>query len=134
MALRLTLSNRLENQKLLEDFIQKWAQQRGLSANRRTALPRVAGTIFRHLVTQAYRPPQPGSISISLEEKGPRLCLVFEDDAPAHSPEVLNGLTTPEAHKQNVPSNSKKSQPIAESLIYYRTGDRKNRLVVFLTL
>ncbi|MBM4276000.1 MAG: ATP-binding protein [Deltaproteobacteria bacterium] len=134
MPLRLTLSNRLENLKLLEDFIHKWAQQRGLTAIRLSGLEQVAGAIFRHLVTQAYRPNQPGSISIILEEKGPRLRLVFEDDAPPHPPEVLNGLAQPGNSNQSSGSNLKKSQPWAESLVYYRTGDRKNRLVVFLSL
>lgn len=133
MSLRLTLSNRLENLKLLEDFIHKWARQRGLTSNRRAGLELVAATIFRHLVTQAYRPHQPGSISVTLEEKGPRLRLVFEDDAPPHPPEVLNGLTQPGGPNQSAGANLK-SQPWAESLVYYRTGDRKNRLVVFLSL
>jgi hypothetical protein len=134
MSLRLILSNRLENQKLLEDFIQEWAQHRGLTANRGTGLQRVVGAIFRHLVTQAYRPHQPGSISIVLEEKGPRLQLIFEDDASPHPPALLNGLAEPPASLQGADSGQKKSQPWAESLVYYRTGDRKNRLVIFLTL
>jgi hypothetical protein len=134
MPLRLSLSNRLENLKLLEDFLHTWAQQRGLPANRRTGLQRVAGIIFRRLVTRAYRPYQPGSISVVVEEKGPRLRLVFEDDAPPHSPGVLNDLKYSPNADADADSNQKKAQPWIESLVYYRTSDRKNRLVVFLAL
>jgi anti-sigma regulatory factor (Ser/Thr protein kinase) len=123
---RLTLTNRPENQRLLLDFIQRWAKDRSLLPARLESLELAAGKIFRHLVDHAYQPGEPGSIAVQLEEKGPRLRLMFEDDAkppgldpkgedPPANPPHLNGL-----------------QHLAESLIYYRTADRKNRLVVFL--
>ncbi len=119
---RLTMTNRPENLRLLLDFVQKWARDRNLPAARRETLELAAAEIFRHLVEQAYQPGEPGSIAVDLEEKGPRLRLMFEDDArPPSSQETrpaaphFNGL-----------------QRLAESLIYYRTADRKNRLVVFL--
>ena len=124
---RLTLTNRPENLRLLLDFIHKWSRDRSLPPARLDSLELVAGQIFRHLVEHAYQPGEPGSIAVALEEKGPRLRLMFEDDAkppitgnpkaadPPSNPPHLNGL-----------------QHLAESLIYYRTADRKNRLVVFL--
>ena len=89
MDSRLTLSNRPENLKLLMDYVRQWARDRGLSSNRRRGLEKAAEEIFRHLVTHAYQPDQPGSIAISLEEKGPRLRLMFEDDAAAPHPNHL---------------------------------------------
>lgn len=124
---RLTLTNRPENLRLLLDFIQRWASDRSLPPARLDSLELAAGKIFRHLVDHAYQPGEPGSIAVELVEKGPRLRLMFEDDAkpsstgnpktadPPVNPPHLNGL-----------------QHLAESLIYYRTADRKNRLVVFL--
>ena len=124
---RLTLGNRLENLNPLMNYVRKWAEDRSLSPNRRCSLEKVVEDIFRHLVTYAHQPDQPGSIAISLEERGPRLRLMFEDDAAPHNPSSLpdgpaligcldNGL-----------------QPLAESLVYIRTADRKNRTIVFLT-
>ncbi|MCL4502599.1 MAG: ATP-binding protein [Deltaproteobacteria bacterium] len=127
-ASRLTLTNRPENLRLLLDFIQKWGKDRSLPQARLDSLEMAAGKIFRHVVDHAYQPGEPGSIAVQLQEKGPRLRLMFEDDAkppgeaapnaddPPASPPHLNGL-----------------QHLAESLIYYRTADRKNRLVVFLS-
>jgi hypothetical protein len=124
---RLTLTNRPENLRLLLGFVHNWSRDRSLSPARVDSLELVAGQIFRHLVEYAYQPGEPGSISVALEEKGRRLRLMFEDDAkppvtgnpkaadPPSNPPHLNGL-----------------QHLAESLIYYRTADRKNRLVVFL--
>ena len=71
---RLTLSNRPENLKPLMNYVRKWAEDRGLSPNRRCSLEKAVEDIFRHLVTYAYQPDQPGSIAISLEERGPRNC------------------------------------------------------------
>ncbi|MFI5329837.1 MAG: ATP-binding protein [Desulfobaccales bacterium] len=124
---RLTLTNRPENLRLLLDFVHRWSRDRSLPPARLDSLELVAGQIFRHLVEHAYQPGEPGSIAVALEEKGRRLRLMFEDDAkppitgnskaadPPSNPPHLNGL-----------------QHLAESLIYYRTADRKNRLVVFL--
>ncbi len=124
---RLTLTNRPENLRLLLDFVHKWSRDRSLAPARLDSLELVAGKIFRHLVEHAYQPGEPGSIAVALGEKGRRLRLMFEDDAkppipgnpkaadPPSNPPHLNGL-----------------QHLAESLIYYRTGDKKNRLVVFL--
>ncbi|MDP3181813.1 MAG: ATP-binding protein [Desulfobaccales bacterium] len=135
MSSRLTLSNRQENLKLLLEFVGKWAQERGLSASRQASLKGVTGEIFRHLVTHAYRPEQPGSITVVLEEKGPRLRLIFEDDAAPHNPLQPDKPTTPQgtSSAEGTPP-LRRVQQMADSLIYYRTPDRKNRLVVFLTL
>jgi anti-sigma regulatory factor (Ser/Thr protein kinase) len=135
MAARLTLSNRPENLKLLLDFVGKWAQERGLSASRQAGLKGVSIEIFRHLVAHAYLPEQPGSITVVLEEKGPRLRLLFEDDAAPHNPIQPDKATTPQgtSSAEGTPS-LRRVQQLADSLIYYRTPDRKNRLVVFLTL
>lgn len=128
---RLTLTNRPENLKLLLDFIKNWARDRSLPAGRRDSLTLAAGEIFQHLVGHAYQPGEPGSIAVEVEEKGPRLRLMFEDDArpqnlpgrPAATSGCAGGGDTP--HLNGL-------QRLAESLIYYRTADRKNRLVVFL--
>lgn len=134
MLSRVTLSNREGNYQLLLDFIRKWAQERGLSATRRDGLEQAAEAIFRQLLAEAYRPYQPGSIAVELEEKGARLRLMFEDDAPPYVPTGFTGSQNPgpsAAPGRVLHLNG--LQPVAESLIYYRTADRKNRLVVFLT-
>ena len=130
MDSRLTLSNRPENLKLLMDYVGKWARDRGLSSMRRRGLKKAVEEIFHHLVTYAYQPDQPGSIAISLEERGPRLRLMFEDDAAPHNP---NRLPAPDGPNPIGSFLDNGLQQLAESLVYYRTADRKNRMVVFLT-
>jgi anti-sigma regulatory factor (Ser/Thr protein kinase) len=130
---RLTLSNRPENLKVLLHFLQKWAQDHALAPPRRAHLEQVAAEIFQHLLTHAFRSDQPGSIAVVLEEKGPRLRLMFEDDAP-HTSIRINGPGAPDAKG---PSSCdiflSHLDQIAESVIFYRTTEHKNRLVVFLT-
>jgi anti-sigma regulatory factor (Ser/Thr protein kinase) len=133
MSSRLTVSNRQNNVKVLVDFVQQWGQERGLSSSRRDTLERAVCGIFQHLVSHAYEPEQPGSIAIVLEEKGSRLRLMFEDDAPPHNPTGFNSLQ-PGAPSLSSGPNLLSVRPLADSLIYYRTTDRKNRLVVFLTM
>ncbi len=133
MASRLTVSNRQENEKVLVDFVHQWSGERGLAAARRKTLEQAVSGIFRHLVSHAYEPGQPGSIAMMLEEKGPRLRLMFEDDAPAHNPTGFNSHH-PGAPGSNPVPNLLSVRPLADSLIYYRTTDQKNRLVVFLTM
>jgi anti-sigma regulatory factor (Ser/Thr protein kinase) len=130
MNSRLTLGNRPENLKLVIAYVGKWAGDHGLSSERRRGLEQAAAEIFRHLVTRAYQPDQPGSIAISLEERGPRLRLTFEDDAAPHNPHRLPGTDEPGPTGAFLDDGL---QQLAESLIYYRTADRKNRMVVFLT-
>jgi anti-sigma regulatory factor (Ser/Thr protein kinase) len=132
MTSRLTLGNRQKNLKLLLDYVRKWAEERGLPPNRKRGLEKAAEEIFRHLVAHAYRPGQPGSITLTLEEKGPRLRLTFEDDAAPHNPTCVCSITGPEASDRANSSLCNGLQQLADSLVYYRTGDRKNRLVVFL--
>jgi anti-sigma regulatory factor (Ser/Thr protein kinase) len=132
MNSRLTLSNRPENLKLLMDYVGQWARDRGLSPMRRRGLEKAVEEIFRHLLTHAYQPDQPGSIAISLEERGPRLRLTFEDDAVPHNPACLTGLAEADHSAQMGCSFFNDLQQLAESLVYYRTADRKNRMVVFL--
>jgi anti-sigma regulatory factor (Ser/Thr protein kinase) len=127
---RLTLSNRAENLKPLMRYVRKWAEERGLSANRRSSLEKAVEDIFRHLVTYAYQPGQPGSIAISLAEKGPRLRLMFEDDAAPHNPSRLPAMQGPALSGCRLDFGL---QQLAESLVYFRTPDRKNRMIVFLT-
>ena len=129
---RLLLSNRPENLRLLLDFVQKWARERNLSADRLQSLEVAAGKIFRHLVDYAYQPGEPGSITVALAEKGPRLQLMFEDGAgPSVLPESSPG--NPKAGEPHNPAPHLNGLPRSvESLIYYRTADRKNQLVVFL--
>ena len=131
---RITLSNRPENLKLLLDFVGKWSRDRGLSSRRQHNLETAATKIFGHLVSHAYRPGQPDSIVISLEEKGPRLRLIFEDDAAPLPPAGQGGLPAPALPVLGKDlSQLNGLQQLAESLSYYRTSDRKNRLVFFLT-
>jgi anti-sigma regulatory factor (Ser/Thr protein kinase) len=125
----LTLSNRPENLKLLLDYVRQWAKDRGLSPNRRRSLEKAVAEIFHHLVTYAYQPHQPGSIAISLEERGPRLRLMFEDDAAPYQP---GSLPAPVGLAPTVRSLDNGLQQLVESLVYYRTADRKNRMVFFL--
>jgi anti-sigma regulatory factor (Ser/Thr protein kinase) len=127
---RLTLSNRPENLKPLMNYVRKWVEDRGLSPNRRRSLEKAVEEIFRHLVTYAYQPDQPGSIAISLEERGPRLRLMFEDDAAPHNP---SSLPAPDGSALIGCCLDNGLQQLAESMVYYRTADRKNRVIVFLT-
>ena len=127
---RLTLSNRPENLKQLMRYLRQWAEDRGLSPNRRHSLEKTAEDIFRHLVTYSYQPDQPGSIAVSLEERGPRLRLMFEDDAAPHHPSSLPAPDAPALSRCFLDNNL---QQLAESLVYFRTADRKNRMIVFLT-
>jgi anti-sigma regulatory factor (Ser/Thr protein kinase) len=129
----LTLSNRRENLKLLTDYVRKWAKDRGLSPSRRRSLEKASEEIFRHLVAHAFQPDQPGSISIALEVRGPRLRLMFEDDAAPHNPSSLSGLPAPNGPDPAGSSLYNGLQQLAESVVYYRTAERKNRLVLFLT-
>ncbi|MGP8050439.1 MAG: ATP-binding protein [Desulfobaccales bacterium] len=132
VASRLTLTNRPENLRLLQDFIGQWSKDRGLPAARLRSLELAAQRIFQHLVDHAYQPGEPGSIAVDLEEKGPRLRLMFEDDAvPQNSPETPPGNPGGIASPVDAP-HLNSLQRLAESLIYYRTTDGKNRLVVFL--
>jgi anti-sigma regulatory factor (Ser/Thr protein kinase) len=133
MLSRLTVSNRQENVKVLVDFVQQWGKDHGLTTARRSTLEQAVSGIFRHLVAHAYEPGQPGSIVLVLENKGPRLRLMFEDDAPPHNPTGFNSHT-PGASYLSTGPNLTSVRPLADSLIYYRTTDRKNRLVVFLTM
>lgn len=128
----LTLSNRQENLKLLLDYVRKWAQEHNIPAQRQTSLEKAAEEIFRHLVTHVYRPDQPGSIAVSLEEKGPRLRLIFEDDAAPHHTSSLSGLPAPDNPDPASCVLYNGLQELAESVVYYRTADRKNRMLVFL--
>ena len=130
MDSRLTLSNRLENLKPLIKYVRKWAEDRGLSPNRQCSLEKAAEDIFRHLVTQAYQPDQPGSIAIAMEERGPRLRLMFEDDASPHN---SSSLPAPDGPAFSGACLDNGLQQLAESLVYFRTADRKNRMIVFLT-
>jgi anti-sigma regulatory factor (Ser/Thr protein kinase) len=131
MGSRLTLSNRPENLRLLKDFLREWASNRGLPTKRWTTLQQVAEEIFLNLI-QAYRADQPGSIAITLEEKGARVRLMFEDDAPPYDPASLSALGS--ANPPHPPGNLSRLRQASDSLVYYRTADRKNRLVVFLNL
>ena len=79
--------------------LESFERIRQLKSVKDSAVPQEPGTdlfehfqkavedIFRHLVTYAYQPDQPGSIAISLEERGPRLRLMFED---VETPEPAN--------------------------------------------
>ncbi|MCL4501520.1 MAG: ATP-binding protein [Deltaproteobacteria bacterium] len=125
---RLTLTNRPENLPLLLDFVHRWAKDRSLPQARLDSLEMAAGKIFRHVVDHAYQPGEPGSIAVQLEEKGPRLRLMFEDDAKPSGDAAPNAADPPVS-----PPHLNGLQHLAESLIYYRTADRKNRLVVFLS-
>ena len=127
---RLTLGNRLENLKPLMNYVRKWAEDRSLSPNRRCSLEKVVEDIFRHMVTYAHQPDQPGSIAISLEERGPRLRLMFEDDAAPHN---SSSLPVPDGSALSGCCLDNGLQQLAESLVYFRTADRKNRMIVFLT-
>jgi len=129
----LTLSNRQENLKLLLDYIRQWGQEHRLPTTRQRSLEKAAEEIFRHLVNHAYRPDQPGSIAVALEEKGPRLRLTFEDDAAPHHTSSLSGLPAPGNPDPASGVFYNGLQQLAESVVYYRTADRKNRMVVFLT-
>lgn len=132
VASRLTLTNRAENVRLLEDFISQWSRDRGLPAARLRSLELAAKRIFQHLLDYAYQPDEPGSIAVELEEKGPRLRLMFEDDAvPKNSHETSPGNPGGMASPVDAP-HLNSLERLAESLIYYRTADGKNRLVVFL--
>lgn len=129
LPFRLVMSNRPENLELLRDFVGHWSESRGLSPRRRECLEQAAAGIFQHLVGETYGPERHGAISVSLEDQGPRVRLVFEDDAPPFSHAGFNSLpgTTPSS---DAPPTLTAVCPLADSLIYYRTEDHKNRFVL----
>jgi hypothetical protein len=55
---------------------------------------------------------------------------MFEDDAAPHNPSNLPASDGPAPTGYSLDNGL---QHLAESLVYYRTADRKNRMVVFLT-
>jgi len=128
---RLVLSTRPENLELLREYIRRWGREHRLDPARREYLEQAAVGVFRHLLEEAYNPHRPGSISISLEDRGPRVRLVFEDDAPPFPPCTPNGNP---ATLPAVPATLPRSLPQVDSLVYYRTEDDKNRLVVTVAL
>ena len=65
-----------------------------------------------------------------MEERGPGLRLRFKDDAAPHNP---SRLPAPDGPAPTGCSLDNGLQQLAESLVYYRTADRKDRMVVFLT-
>jgi anti-sigma regulatory factor (Ser/Thr protein kinase) len=132
MSSRLTLSNRPENLRLLKDFLKEWASNRGLPTKHGDILEQVAEEIFLNLI-QAYGADQPGSIAITLEDKGARVRLMFEDDAPPYDPNYFSALSGADGSPGRAVILSRLRQA-SDSLVYYRTADRKNRLVVFLGL
>lgn len=136
MTLWLALSNRPENLKVLINYVEEWAIDRGLPTDPRSCLEKAVEEIFRHMVIHAYQPDQPGVITISLEQRGTRLNLIFEDDAAFHNPGSLSGLSAIDGTipADRTPNNGNGLQQLAESFVYYRTTDRKNRLVVSLVL
>ena len=115
------------------DYVRNWAGEHRLPPNRQDSLAKAAEEIFHHLVNHAFRPDQPGSIAVGIEEKGPRLRLTFEDDAAPHHASSLSGLPAPGNPDPASCLLYNGLQQLAESVVYYRTADRKNRLVVFLT-
>ncbi len=128
---RLVLSNRPENLELLREFVRQWSKRRHLSPSRRECLEQVAVGVFQHLVREAYGPDRHGSISVCLEDQGTRVRLVFEDDAP---PFNHAGNSHPAAGSGGEAApNLAGLCPLADSLIYYRTEDQKNRLVMIVT-
>jgi|UniRef100_A0A7C3SJC3 anti-sigma regulatory factor (Ser/Thr protein kinase) len=130
MVSRLAVSNRQENQRILLEFVRKWGEDHGLSPSRRDTLEQAVSGVFQHLVTHAYQPGQPGSVVVVLEDKGPRLRLMFEDDAPPHNPTGFNAIVPGASANPNLIGVRR----LADGLIYYRTADQKNRLVLFLTM
>ena len=125
----------MENLRLLRNFVQGWAKKRGLPKARRESLEKAAAEIFHYLVKQVYPPGQPGSITIVLEDKGLRTRLLFEDDAPAYNPTGLDSGKADRPRPQpGQEADLETVRQLADSLIYYRTADQKNRLVVFLAM
>ena len=133
MVSRLTLSNRPENLKALREFLRDWGKQRGLARSRMKSLEKAASEIFHFIIKRVYRPGVPGSLTVTLENKGVRLRLVFEDDGPPYDTATLDALS-PNADPPPPGPNLPRLQEGSESLIYYRTADQKNRLVTFYTL
>jgi hypothetical protein len=129
---RLVLSTRPENLELLREYIRRWSREHRLDPARREYLEQAAVGVFRHLLEEAYNPHRPGSISLSLEDRGPRVRLVFEDDAPPFPPCNSNG--NPATLAAAVPATLARSLPQVDSLVYYRTENDKNRLVLTVTL
>ncbi len=129
---RLVLSTRPENLELLRGHIRRWSREHQLPPAQEQHLEQAAASIFLYLVEEAYGPNRPGSISISLEDRGTRLRLVFEDDAPPFHHSGCNGY--PATLSATVPAALARSLPQIDSLVYFRTEDHKNRFVVVVSL
>ncbi|MGQ9689035.1 MAG: hypothetical protein ACUVXF_09650 [Desulfobaccales bacterium] len=133
MVNRFTLSNRPQNVKALQEFLCAWGEQRGLARNRLKILEKAAARIFQFILTQVYPPGRPGSVAVEVEERGVRTRLVFEDDGPPYGQAALEALSLNALPAGPGPSLSW-LRDHTDSVVYYRTVDQKNRLVIFLTL
>ena len=96
-------------------------------------LEKAASDIFRFIITRVYPPGLPGSLAVTLEEKGARLRLVFEDDGPPFDAATLDALS-PDTPPSASGLDLSRLKEWSESVVYYRTPDEKNRLVTFYTL
>lgn len=132
MVDRLTLSNRPENAKTLQEFVRAWGRQRGWNRTRLKLLEKAAGKIFLFLLQQGYPAGQPGSVTVGLEEREVRTRLVFEDDGQPYRLETLDAFSQlPGERPSGI--NLGWLKDYLDSLVYCRTPEQKNHLVLFLT-
>ncbi len=129
---RLVLRSRPESLPVLREFIRRWGTDRGLSLGRQERLEQAAAGVFQHLVGEGYGAERHGAIAVCLEDRHPQLRLVFEDDAPPFNPAGFRGLSLVTVPGGGTPGDGAAS-PLADSLIYYRTEDHKNRVVLVVS-
>ncbi|MBW1917876.1 MAG: ATP-binding protein [Deltaproteobacteria bacterium] len=136
MGVNLSLSNRPENLALLNEALQAQALEWGLSERSLAHLELIGEELFINIVNHGYEPGQSGQIDVTVEQQGPRLRLIMEDDARPFDL-LLNYYPPEDLDLESRPIGGLGIclvRRLAESIVYYRTADNKNRLVVYLPL
>ncbi|MFP3868079.1 MAG: ATP-binding protein [Desulfobacteraceae bacterium] len=136
MGVSLSLSNQPENLELLNEALQAQASAWGLSERALAHLELVAEELFINIVKHGYEPGQTGRIDVTLEQQGPRLRLIMEDDGRPFDP-LLDYYPSEDPDLESRPVGGLGIclvRRLAESIVYYRTADDRNRLVVYLPL
>ncbi|RLA90760.1 MAG: ATP-binding protein [Deltaproteobacteria bacterium] len=134
MAMSLSLSNRPENLARLNQALASQAREWCLPERSRAHLELVAEELFVNIVNHGYEPGQPGRIDISLEQQGPRLRLIIEDDARPFNP-LHDYCPQTDQNLESRPIGGLGIclvRRLAESIVYYQTADNRNRLIVYL--
>lgn len=134
MGVSLTVSNRPDNLALIQRLVSEQSREWELSARAQAHLELVAEELFTNVVNYGYNPGDSGQIAVFLDRQGPRIRLILEDDARPFDP-TREYPSSNDLDLENRPIGGLGLcliRRLAESIVYYRTADNKNRIVVYL--